>query len=62
MKSVQNRLRSKVAWMAVLALVYFVTKTWFGFEIPGWDNFVILLAAAATAFGVFNDPTNPAGF
>lgn len=58
----QSRLKSKAAWIAVLALMYFVIKMWFGFEIPGWDQFVTLLVGALAAFGVFNDPTNPDGF
>jgi uncharacterized membrane protein len=58
----QNRFKSLTAWSAVLALVYFIVKTWFKFEIPGWDQFVTLLVAALTAFGIFNNPTDSTKF
>jgi len=40
----------------------FVVKTWFGFEIPGWDQFVTLVIAAGVAFGIFNNPEKKDGF
>jgi len=52
----QSRWRSPVAWSAVAALLFFVTKTWFGFEIPGWDEFISLVIAAGIALGIFNNP------
>jgi uncharacterized membrane protein len=58
----QKWYQSKVAWVSILALLYFVVKTWFGFDIPGWDTFVSLLIAAVAAFGVFNNPSNATGF
>lgn len=58
----QKWYQSKVAWVSALALLYFVIKTWIGFEIPGWDTFVVLLLALLTAFGVFQNPSNPIGF
>lgn len=58
----QNRLKSKVVWVSILALFYFVVKTWLGFEIPGWDMFVELLLAALVAFGVVNNPTDKNNF
>ena len=57
MKEFLKRLASPVSIPAILALVYFVVKTWVGFEIPGWDNFVMLLMAALVAFGIVNDPS-----
>jgi len=58
----QSRWKSPVAWSALAALLFFVVKTWFGFEIPGWDDFVTLVIAAGVAFGIFNNPTNKTGF
>lgn len=54
----QNRLKSPVAIAALAALLFFVVKTWVGFEIPGWDEFVTLLIAAGIAIGVLNNPTD----
>jgi TM2 domain-containing membrane protein YozV len=51
-----------VAWSALAALLFFVVKTWFGFEIPGWDQFISLVIAAGVAFGIFNNPTNKTGY
>ena len=58
----QSRWKSPVAWSALAALLFFVVKTWFGFEIPGWDQFISLVIAAGVAFGIFNDPTNKTGY
>lgn len=54
----QSRWKSPVAWSALAALLFFVVKTWFGFEIPGWDDFVTLVITAGVAFGIFNNPTD----
>jgi len=53
-----KKLKSPVAWGALAALIYFVSKEWFGFEIPEWDKFVTLFIAAGVAFGIFNNPDN----
>ena len=58
----QNRWKSPVAISALAALVFFVVKTWFGFEIPGWDKFITLLIAGGVGFGIFNNPTDKTGF
>ena len=58
----QSRWKSPVAWSAVAALVFFVVKTWFGFEIPGWDQFISLVIAAGVAIGIFNNPTDKARY
>lgn len=58
----QSRWRSPVAWSALAALLFFVAKTWFGFEIPGWDQFISLLIAVGVAFGIFNNPTEKKSF
>ena len=58
----QSRWKSPVAWSAIAALLFFVVKNWFGFEIPGWDDFITLAIAAGVAVGIFNNPENKAGF
>ncbi len=58
----QNRFKSYVLWMAVAALVAFITKEWLGWEIPKFDEFVELLMAALVAFGVVNNPTDKEHF
>jgi uncharacterized membrane protein len=58
----QSRWKSPVAWGALAALVFFVAKNWFGFEIPGFDEFVSLALAAGVAFGIFNNPEKKDGF
>ena len=52
----QSRWKSPVAWSALAALIFFVAKTWFGLEIPGWDQFISLAIAAGVALGIFNNP------
>lgn len=58
----QSRWKSPVAWSALAALLFFVVKTWLGFEILGWDEFVTLTIAAGVAVGIFNNPTDKTGF
>lgn len=58
----QNRLKSKVLWMAVAALIAFVTKEWLGLEIPKFDEFVELLLTVLVGFGVVNNPTDKSHF
>jgi hypothetical protein len=58
----QSRWKSPVAWGAIAALIFFVVKTWFGFEIPGWDEFVTLFIAAGLAFGIFNNPESKSNY
>ena len=62
MKTIIERLKSPVSIMAIAALIYFVVKTWGGYEIPEFDKFITLLIAAIGSFGVLNDPTNKTGF
>ena len=58
----QSRWKSPVAWSAIAAFLFFVVKTWFGFEIPGWDQFISLAIAAGVAIGIFNNPTDKTGY
>ena len=57
-----ERLKSPVLWLAVAALIAFITKNWLGFEIPKFDEFVELLLAVMVAFGVVNNPTDKKHF
>lgn len=58
----QNRLRSKVLWVSIFALFYFVLKNWFNIEIPQWDVFVELLLAVLVGLGIINNPTDKDNF
>jgi hypothetical protein len=58
----QSRWRSPVAWSAIAALLFFVVKTWVGYEIPGWDQFVTLAITAGIAVGILNNPEKKDGF
>lgn len=58
MENKQKFWQSPVVWTASAALIYFVVKEWFGFDIPGWDKFITLLVGALLAFGVINNPTS----
>lgn len=58
----KERLKSPVLWIAMAALIAFITKEWIGWEIPKLDEFVELLLAALTAFGVVNNPTDKQHF
>lgn len=63
----QSRWKSPVAWSALAALVLFILKT-YGFLAPigltedTFKEFVALIFAALTAFGILNNPTNKDGF
>lgn len=61
-KEILKRLKSKVAIASLLALVYFVTKYWVGFEIPQWAMFTELFITVLIGFGVLNNPTDQANF
>lgn len=54
----QNRLRSKVAWTSLIALIAFVAKTYFNFELAEQDKLIELILICMTAFGIWNSPTN----
>lgn len=54
----QNRWKSKYLWLAIAALIAFITKEWMGFEIPQFETFVDLALSAAIALGVVNNPTD----
>ena len=54
----QNRLRSKTAWLSVITLGLFVAKTYFNIEIPQADKLVDLLLITGSTLGIFNNPTD----
>ena len=58
----QSKLRSWPLWTAIFALIVFSAKTYFGYEIPGIDQFVNLLLPVLVGFGVVNNPTDPKNF
>lgn len=57
-----KRFRSPVLWLAIAALIAFVTKNWMGFEIPEWNTFVELLLGVLVAFGIVNNPNDKEHF
>jgi uncharacterized membrane protein len=58
----QSRWHSKTAWIAVLALILFVSKTYLKLEIPEDDTLVNLILVCASALGIFNNPENKEKF
>lgn len=58
----KERFESPVLWLAIFALVAFITKEWIGFEIPKFDTFVELFLGLLVAFGVVNNPTDKQNF
>ena len=59
----QNRLRSKVLWVSIFALFYFVLKNWFNVEIPQWDVFVeLLLSCISRDLVLLTIPTDKDNF
>jgi len=58
----QNRFKSWALWLSVAALVSFVLKTYFKYEIEGFDNLVNLILVVLTGFGILNNPKDPENF
>lgn len=63
----QNRFKSKAAWVAVSALILLVLKTYgllepLGLSEDGYNELTTLLFAVLTAFGIFNNPTDSEKF
>ena len=54
----QNRFKSWALWLSVAALIGFVTKTYFGYEIPQFDTLVNLVLIVLAGFGIINNPEN----
>ncbi len=60
--NMKDRLKSPILWLAMAALITFITKEWMRWEIPKFDEFVELLLSALGAFGVVNNPTDKNNF
>lgn len=58
----QNRFRSKIVWTSTFALIIFVLKNYFGYEIPKVDELIDLVLVLATVLGVFNNPLDKEKF
>lgn len=63
----QNRLKSKAAWLAVASLLGFILGNYGLYDAIGLTNetyqtLVSLFFACLTAFGVFNNPTDKNNF
>lgn len=54
----QKRLHSKALWASILALVLFVSKTYFNYEIPKGNELVDAILLVMTLAGIFNNPTD----
>ncbi len=61
MTNEQNRFKSWALWLAVAALVGFVSKTYFNYEIPEFDTLVNMILIVLAGFGIINNPTNKGG-
>lgn len=57
----QNRIKSPVLWLSTIALIAFISKTYFGYEIPQVDELTNLLLAVLIALGIVNNPTDSEG-
>ena len=58
----QNRFRSWSLWLSVAALLTFVTKTYFDYEIPQFDTLINLILVVLTGFGILNNPSDSTNF
>jgi uncharacterized membrane protein len=58
----QNRLRSKALWTAVLAFMLLISKIVFKYEIPMGDELVNGVLGILTLAGIFNNPTDKENF
>lgn len=54
--NVQNRFKSKVAWISTLTLITFIFKNYMDLEIQNVDKLIELILVTATAWGIFNNP------
>ena len=54
--NVQNRFKSKVAWISTLTLITFICKNYMDLEIQNVDKLIELILVTATAWGIFNNP------
>jgi uncharacterized membrane protein len=54
----QSRWKSWALWLSVAALIAFVSKTFFGYEIPQFDALVNMILVVLAGFGIINNPTS----
>lgn len=54
----QNRFKSWALWVAVAAFISFVSKTYFGYEIPQFDTLVNMTLGILVLLGIINNPEN----
>ncbi|MFA5715305.1 MAG: holin [Candidatus Paceibacterota bacterium] len=54
----QSRWKSWALWLSVAALIAFVSKTFFGYEIPQFDVLVNMILVVLAGFGIINNPTS----
>ena len=54
----QKRYKSWALWLSVAALVGYVLKTYFKYEIQGFDTLVEMILVVLTGFGILNNPTD----
>jgi uncharacterized membrane protein len=63
----QNRFKSPVVWVAILAQIYIILNlthvtVMLGIDAGSWNAAVNSLLQLGVLFGVLNNPTNPSGF
>ena len=58
----QNRFKSWALWLSIAALIAFVSKTYFSYEIPEFDQLVNLILVVFTGLGILNNPQNKEKF
>jgi len=58
----QNRFKSKTAWISLLMLIAFVSKTYFDYEIQEADKLINMIITVLIGFGIFNNPKDPKNY
>ena len=54
----QSRLKSWPLWVSSGALIAFVSKTYFGYEIPEFNTLVNMILVVAMGLGLVNNPSD----
>ena len=63
MKEFAKRFKSWALWVSVAALVVFCVKEFAGIDVSAKaDGFMNVLLPVLVAFGIVNNPTDPAAF
>lgn len=58
----QNRFKSLSLWLSIVALVVFILKTYFNFQIPEIDTLVNMVITVLIGLGILNNPTDSEKF